>query len=158
MITLLILCVYFCVLCFILGFMPVQWEKRPTLEALGLTPLKLRKKKKFSAVFAGLAAFNRPLCKGAMRKRLIRDLAVARVHLTPEEFLLVKEIGIVLTMFISYPSVSSDMMFGIVNKFGDVRNLITLIGSKNHLCVSNFDATCAATKDSLNLFHVSLMT
>jgi len=46
---------------------------------------------------------------------------------------------------------SPNMMFGIVNKFGDRRNLVALVRGEHHLSTSDFDTTCAATKDSLNL-------
>ncbi len=54
------------------------------------------------------------------------------------------------TVLVEFFDDSSDMMFGIVNKFGDVMNLITLIGSKHHLPAANFDTTGTAAKDPLN--------
>ena len=112
MVTLLLLCAYFCVFSFVFGFMPGDWERRPTLEALGMSPIQKKKKKSIVSALMGIAAINKPLCKGPIRARLIRDLAVARVKLTPEEFFLVKEIGATLILFISYPSVSADMILG----------------------------------------------
>ena len=112
MLTLLFLCAYFCVFSFVIGFMPMQWEKRPTLEALGMAPIPKKKKKTVVSILMGVAVVNKPICKGVLSSRLTKDLAVARVKMTPEEFLLVKEVGMALILFISYPSVSADMLLG----------------------------------------------
>ncbi len=112
MAILLFLCAYFCAFSFVIGFMPADWEKRPTLEALGMSPIAQKRKKSIISGLMGIAVINKPLCKGPIRARLVKDLAVARVKLSPEEFFLIKEIGIVLVLFISYPSVSADMIFG----------------------------------------------
>lgn len=112
MVILLFLCVYFCAFSFVIGFMPADWEKRPTLEALGMSPIAAKRKKSIISGLMGIAVINKPLCKGPIRARLVKDLAVARVKLSPEEFFLIKEIGIALVLFISYPSVSADMIFG----------------------------------------------
>ncbi|MCK5012804.1 MAG: type II secretion system F family protein [Candidatus Omnitrophica bacterium] len=112
MVTLLFLCAYFCAFSFVLGLMPMQWESRPTLEALGMVPLASKRKRKLSSVFFAASVINKPLCKGPVRARLTKDLAVARVNLSPEEFFLVKEIGVFLILMISYPSVSSNFIFG----------------------------------------------
>ncbi|HQP10308.1 MAG TPA: type II secretion system F family protein [Candidatus Omnitrophota bacterium] len=112
MITLLFLCAYFCAFSFVIGFMPMEWEKRPTLEALGMAPVPRKRRKSWTVLISSLAMINKPLCKGPVQARLIRDLAVAHVKMSPEEFFLVKEIGVVLILFVSYPSVSADMMLG----------------------------------------------
>jgi pilus assembly protein TadC len=112
MLTLFFLCVYFCAVSFVLGFMPVDWEDRPTLEGLGMSPLSQGKKKRPFAAFLALAAINRPLCKGEVRARLTKELTVARVRLTPEEFFLIKEIGIALILILSYPSVNPNFILG----------------------------------------------
>ena len=112
MVTLLFICAYFCAFSFVLGFMPMKWESRPTLEALGMVPLARRKKKKISSILLAASVINKPLCRGPIRARLSKELAVARVNLSPEEFFLVKEIGVCLILFISYPSVSPDFIFG----------------------------------------------
>lgn len=112
MLTLLFICAYFCAFSLVLGFMPMEWESRPTLESLGMSPLAKKKKKNAKSFFRTLAMFNKPLCTGPIRVRLSRDLMVARVNLSPEEFFLVKEIGVFLILFISYPSVTADFIFG----------------------------------------------
>ncbi|MBN1870036.1 MAG: type II secretion system F family protein [Candidatus Omnitrophica bacterium] len=112
MITLLFLCAYFCAFSFVLGFMPMEWERRPTLEALGMSPLAKKKKRKIFSLLFAASVINRPLCKGPVRARLIKDLSVARVNLTPEEFFLVKEIGVLVILVLTYPSVSPEYIFG----------------------------------------------
>jgi len=111
MMTLFFLCVYFSAFSFVVGFMPMEWERRPTLGALGMAPIQ-KKKKKYSSFFRAMASINKPLAQGTLRQRLSRDLTVGRVNLTPEEFLLVKEIGVFLILFVTYPSVTADFMFG----------------------------------------------
>ncbi len=96
-----LICVYLCVVSLILGLIPVNWENRPTLRVLGLGATEGKKKKRPLALFRNIALINKPLCSGLFRARVIRDLAIARVPLTPEEFLLVKEIGIALTLFLT---------------------------------------------------------
>ena len=112
----LFLCAYFSAVSFVLGFMPLEWESRPTLEALGMKPVvsrgRGRKKRKISTIFMALAMINKPLCQGPLRARLVKDLAIARVNITPEEFFLIKEIAIAGILFISYPSVTSEIVFG----------------------------------------------
>ncbi len=110
MTTLLFLSAYFCVFSFVLGLMPMEWEKRPTLGALGMPASPKRKRKSPFSALMGAAVINKPLCKGPVKARLIKELSVARVKLKPEEFFLVKEIGIVLILLVSYPSVSPDMI------------------------------------------------
>lgn len=113
MFVLLLLCVYFCAFSFVLGFMPLQWESRPTLESLGMAPIQSKKKKrKLSSVLLGIAIVNKPLCQGPLRARLIKDLAIARVNLSPEEFFLIKEIGVAAFLFLTYPSVTADIVVG----------------------------------------------
>ena len=112
MIILLLLCVYFCAFSFVLGFMPLQWESRPTLESLGMSPLARKKKKKISTIFFSMAGINKLLCKGPLRIRLTKELSVGRVNLSPEEFFLIKEIGVALILFITYPAVTADIVVG----------------------------------------------
>jgi tight adherence protein C len=112
MIVILLLCAYVCVFSFVLGLMPMEWESRPTLEALGMAPIQRRKSKKYSAFFRTAASINKPICKGALQSRLIKELAIARFNLTPEEFILIKEIGVVLILFVTYPAISADIMMG----------------------------------------------
>ena len=111
MIVLLLLCAYFCAFSFVLGFMPLEWEKRPTLGPMGMASIT-KKKRKISSVLYWLAIINRPLCQGPLRVRLAKELSIGRVNLSPEEFFLIKEIAVCLILFITYPSVTADIIFG----------------------------------------------
>ncbi len=102
---------------FILGLFPLQWESRPTLQAFGYEPPKATKKVKFSIIRV-IAMINKPLCQGPLRVRMTRDLAVAHVQITPEEFFLAKEIVIVGVLVLTFPIVKPDIvMFWLMMSF-----------------------------------------
>ena len=94
-----------------MGLFPVEWEKRPTLEIFGIKPVSIKKRKIFRDMVRTIARINRPICVGEVRKRLSKDLATAHVHMTPEEFFLLKEVGIIGCLYLTYPFVSSDVLF-----------------------------------------------
>ena len=62
----------------------------------------LKKKKTPVTYFRKLAMVNKPLCVGALRQRLVNDLAMARVGWSPEEFVLVKELIAGMILFITF--------------------------------------------------------
>jgi pilus assembly protein TadC len=111
MLFLSLLIVYLCGFSFILGLFPFEWENRPTLETLGFMPLEKKKREGFYVLLNILSKVNTPLCAGGLRKRLSKDLIMARVNLAPEEFLLIKEVLIVLLMIVSFPSITKDAFF-----------------------------------------------
>src|SRR3989338_543992 len=81
-------------------------EERPRLQPLDqqLTPTIGKGKKKSGSFFLRkLALFNRPLCIGPLGRRISKDLIVAKVDLTPEEFLLIKEIIMGFLLFSTFP-------------------------------------------------------
>ena len=100
----------------VLGFLPLQWEKRATLEALGFVAKSEQKRRPPIEVILTavrkLAKFNKPLCQGAMRKRLTKELAISHINITPEEFVLIKEIAFVLAIVITFPTISAEMIPG----------------------------------------------
>ena len=108
MLAFLLLFAYLCAVFFIVGLIPVEWEKRPKLALAAGGP---RKKKTLITHFRKLAMINKPLCVGAMRGRLIRDLALARVDMAPEEFIFIKEVLAALILFVTFPSITPDMLF-----------------------------------------------
>jgi pilus assembly protein TadC len=112
MLTLLFLFTYLSFFSFVIGFMPVQWEERPTLSALGLMPTEQKRKQNIMAIFRRLAIINKPLCTGGLRRRIARDLSISHLNMTPEEFFLMKEACIALALFISFPLVKPDMIMG----------------------------------------------
>lgn len=94
---------------FVLGLFPLEWEKRPRLMTFGQDRVPAKQKKSFS-IFKIIAMINKPLCAGTVRLRISRDIAMAHVHLSPEEFFLLKEIVIVLLLVITYPMIQPDMI------------------------------------------------
>ncbi len=94
---------------FIIGFFPIEWESRPTLKSFGYELPKAVKKDKFSAIRA-IAMFNKPFCQGVIRQRLIKDLVIAHVAITPEEFFLAKEVLIGIILAATYPMIKPDMV------------------------------------------------
>ena len=108
MITLVLLFGYLCGFSFVLGLIPVEWEMRPTLQSMGLGPLSTPKKKNPFAFLKAIAKINKPICQGQLRKRIIKDLAVAHINISPEEFLLYKELCIGGLLLLIFPTVSPD--------------------------------------------------
>lgn len=97
---------------FILGLFPVGEEVRPTLKTLGFEVPSARKKKSTFSLLRTISYINKPLVAGALRKRITKDLSVAHLSLTPEEFFLLKELGIIFTLVLTYPMIKPDMMTG----------------------------------------------
>jgi len=110
MLTFIFSCVYLCVFSFILGFMPLEWEARPTLESIGVAPARTKKKKRTKSIIRGIASINKIICKGPLRQRIAKDLMVAHVNITPEEFILIKEVAIGLILFLFSPSITPDFV------------------------------------------------
>ncbi|MBP9855389.1 MAG: type II secretion system F family protein [Candidatus Omnitrophica bacterium] len=110
MFTIILINVYLCLFFFILGLIPVEWENRPTLSALGIKPKTAKKNKNLFSLVKIIAKLNKPICQGATRKRIEKDLAVAHINITPEEFILAKELCIMLVLFCTFPIVSPDLM------------------------------------------------
>lgn len=111
MLMILIINAYLCIFFFIVGLIPVEWEHRPTLSALGIeTSTSKKKKSNFSSLVRVIAKFNKPVCQGAMRKRIEKDLAIAHINITPEEFILAKELCIIMVLFVTFPAIKPDMM------------------------------------------------
>jgi len=102
--------VYLCVFSFVLGIFPVEWEYRPKLKGLEYDAAFRKKKFTFQTFFRILSIINKPFCSGTLRQRITRDLALAHVDLNPEEFFLIKEIAVVGTLLVTYPSIEPDMV------------------------------------------------
>lgn len=110
MFAILLINTYLCIFFLIVGFIPVQWEHRPTLSALGIQPTAPKKKKNISSLIRIIAKLNKPICQGVIRQRIEKELAIAHINITPEEFILAKELCIILVLFVSYPAINPDMM------------------------------------------------
>ncbi|MCA9400082.1 MAG: type II secretion system F family protein [Candidatus Omnitrophica bacterium] len=111
MLAFVLICAYLSGFCFIVGLMPVEWESRPTLGALGLEEPRKDKKALLFSLLRKVSVINKPICVGGLRKRISKDLTTAHVNMTPEEFFLIKELGIFLVLFATFPSVNSDFVF-----------------------------------------------
>jgi len=111
MIALILLIWFLAGFSFIMGLFPMEWEHRPTLRSFGYTGTTPAKKTSvFSTLLRSVAMFNRPLCTGPLRVRISKDLAMAHVNLTPEEFFLFKEIGILIAILLIMPAVDPDLI------------------------------------------------
>ena len=110
MVVVMLLFAYFSVFSLVLGFLPMEWEIRPRLEALGVSKFEKKKKKNLFYFIRGISLINKPICKGGLKQRIFKDLSIARVNLTPEEFLLIKELLIAFLLVVSYPSVTQDLI------------------------------------------------
>jgi len=95
---------------FILGCFPLEWEVRPTLQRSGYDTSPVQKKKTIMSLIRSIASINKPLCSGSVRTRMMKDLAMAHVNLTPEEFFFFKELCVFFLMLFTFPFVPPDMM------------------------------------------------
>ena len=108
---------------FILGFLlPLGLgDSRPKLQLqsfnLDAAPgLKTAAKKKkgtplFYQFFKNVSVINKPLGSLTIRKRIAKDLSMARVEMSVEEFLLLKELAIVGLLVIFYPMAGNNADF-----------------------------------------------
>ena len=104
------------ILCFLSGFsfgyglLPLEWESRPRLRPLGFDTSSGKKRKKTRLFFAAIALINKPVVSGGLRKRMAKDLAMGHVSMSAEEFMLLKEIGVVVTLVATYPIIDPEVM------------------------------------------------
>lgn len=112
MLLLVLICAYFCVFTFVAAFMPRWKESRPTLLGMEMGGESKAKQKKFSLrnVFKILASFNKVIVRGGLRQRINKDLTIAHVNMTPDEFFLLKEVTIVVVLVLLYPMTAEDMI------------------------------------------------
>lgn len=95
---------------FAMGLFPVPLESRPTLQSFGHAPLMKKRKQTPWTLLRAVSVINKPLCAGGLRQRILRDLSMAHVNLSPEEFFLFKELAIVVILFGTYPMIQPDML------------------------------------------------
>ena len=107
--------IYFLFFCsgfaFILGLFPPDVEARPTLQYLGYDVKPTKKKANILTFVRTVSFINKPFCRGTIRSRLLRELSMAHVNLTPEEFFFFKELCMVFIIVVSFPLISADMIF-----------------------------------------------
>ncbi|MBF0483775.1 MAG: type II secretion system F family protein [Candidatus Omnitrophica bacterium] len=111
MLIIVLVMIYIAVLTFILGCFPPEWEERPTLNAFG-EEIYTRKQRKSFTILTLFGVINKPVLEifGDIKKQLNRDLAVARLDLSPEEFMVVQEVTIGVLLVVLQPIVKSDMV------------------------------------------------
>ena len=95
---------------FVFGLFPVEMESRPTLKAFGYAMPTTGKNKNSGSVFKAIALINKPLCAGPLRKRIAKDLSLAHVNMTPEEFFLCKEVMVIFVLLVTFQMVQPDML------------------------------------------------
>jgi len=121
MLVLSLIMVFGGVLLLVLAFTPYGKEDRPTLNIQNLvlenpSPFdKTKAKKSSSSPLKTIALINKPLISPDMRRALLKNLGLAQSDMTPEEFLLFKEITMVAFLFLLPGLFGADMlMFGIL--------------------------------------------
>lgn len=111
MLTVCLLFMFFAAFSLVLGFMPLNLDSRPKLK---LQPLdfnaaqpKVQKKTSIVGGLFGLvrklAIIVKPLCSPALRQRMSKDLAMGKVDMVVEEFMLVKILVIMLLLWLFTP-------------------------------------------------------
>lgn len=115
MLIILLLLAYFSVVMFILALFQPQWDERPTLEGVAGFE-KQQEKHTIFGLMHYIANINKPLLFPALRQRIAKDIAIAHVKITPEEFILMKELFFIAYVFLTYPMLRVDLLvfWGIV--------------------------------------------
>ncbi len=107
---------FFSAFSLVLGFMPLNIDHRPSLKlqafdfdaAQGIKNQK--KESPVQAVFSvarKIAVFNKVLVSGPLRQRMGKDLMMGKVDMTVEEFMLVKQLVIMMLLWIFSGMLSS---------------------------------------------------
>ena len=112
MLPLILFFAYMCGVTLVLGLLPLQVEKRPTLEAMGFSDSTKKKQRRLALIFRRIAKINKPLCTPALRLRISRELAIGQVNLSVEEFILLKEIFFIGGLAVLYPFITPDVILG----------------------------------------------
>ncbi len=110
MITVFSMMVFISVFSFILGVSPIEWESRPRLQGFtGFEVGALKRKRSILSFIRKLALINKPFTMGPVRVRMLKDLEIAHVNMTPEEYFLVKELVFVFFIILTFNMVSPQM-------------------------------------------------
>ena len=109
MLTLCLLLVFLCVFAFFLGFIPFDSRPKLKLDLAGRPGSdqeeKEPKKSPFTAILNKMrtvAAVNKPFTKSAVGQRIFRDLMLSQTPMSAEEFLLIKQILVVVLVLVSF--------------------------------------------------------
>ncbi len=98
----------------IYGLFGTHTEERPHLSRFE-EPQQRRAPRKRHRTIVGkmlsrLALFNRPLCHNVVGRRLARDLGAAQLDITPEEFMLLKQVLIVFLFMAFFPRATQETL------------------------------------------------
>ena len=115
MLTVCLLFMFFSAFSLVLGFMPLNLDSRPRLklQPLDFNATQISPKKKVSPLVAAfnivrkLAIVVKPLCSPAIRQRMSKDLAMGKMDVVVEEFMLIKLATIFLFLFLFSPLFSN---------------------------------------------------
>ena len=130
MLTVCLLFMFFSAFSLVLGFMPLNLDSRPRLKLQPLdfnsTQAKTPKKESIFVstfnIIRKLAVVVKPLCSPAIRQRISKDLAMGKVDMVVEEFMLVKLLAIMILIWIFSPMFTSQEVavpvFGMCLAFG----------------------------------------
>ena len=111
MLILISLCAFLCGFSVVLALRPVEWESRPKLQGFAIINPSSQAKFQLRSVWSYFAVFNRPICGGAVRANITKKLSLAHINMTPEEFILMKEIVVILALILFFPQMNSDTIF-----------------------------------------------
>jgi tight adherence protein C len=112
MLTIILFLIFFATVTLFLLFFPAhRFEIRPRLQSISQEAPQAKKKKKPFLLFKRLVFFNKPFCLGPMGRKITRELAMARVELSAEEFLAIQEIIMATVLILLFPRIKPDMIF-----------------------------------------------
>lgn len=121
-----LLCVFFACFILILATTPgLLIDSRPTLKLSTMEEVTRRPRPKglkgvVAGLMRGLSVINKPLSVGPLAQRIRRDLGMAKVPMTVEEFWLVKEmllLGLFFMVFNFIPPTSDLFIFSVLMSF-----------------------------------------
>lgn len=126
-----LLLIFAAVFILFLALVRFKWEDRPTLNIETnpadniIMPANVsRKTGPFNIIFSilrSVAMINKPLSIGPLGRRISKDLAMARIPMTADEFLLIKEILLMASfwaVFTFIPAKSDFFVFGLLVSAG----------------------------------------
>ena len=107
MLMLCLLLIFFAVFTLILGVVPIKWEDRPTLKLnnpgyIASVITSNEKKNAFKTFIRKFSVINKGIGAGLVGRRISKDLGLAQIQMTADEFLLVKEIIILVLVAITF--------------------------------------------------------
>jgi len=88
-------------------------ERRLRLPILELDEMPVKKKKK-ATLLKKIAFFNKPFTLGPLGRRIAKDLSIAQVELSVEEFLFLKELFIAILLLLFVPTAKPEFMSFII--------------------------------------------